>query len=142
MDGDGSNHHCRPGSAIGVDPETNTTPIGRVVDDSSSSPVVLPDGGVLYGAYTVYNNARGHLLKLSADGTPSGVFDFGWDITPAVWQHADTYSIIVKNNRYNPDYGDSTARDPGPFYIAQLSASMDIEVGFEADLPIHIGTRV
>ncbi|MCU1279239.1 MAG: hypothetical protein JWM53_2785 [bacterium] len=131
FDGDAVNHRCRAGSATGVDPATNQPPIGRVVDDSSSSPVALPDGGVLYGSYSLYNNGRGHLFKLAADGTPAGTFDFGWDYTPAVWQHGDNYSIVVKDNHYNPDYGDTGARDPGPFFVTQLSAAMTIEWQFQ-----------
>jgi hypothetical protein len=130
FDGDAVNHHCRAGSATGVDPATNQPPIGRVSDDSSSSPAALPDGGVLYGSYSVYNNGRGHLIKLAADGTPAGTFDFGWDYTPAVWQHDNTYSIVVKDNHYNPDYGNTGARDPGPFLITQLSAAMTYEWQF------------
>jgi hypothetical protein len=130
FDGDTVNRHCRAGSATGVDPATNQPPIGRVSDDSSSSPAALPDGGVLYGSYSVYNNARGHLIKLAADGTPAGTFDFGWDYTPAVWQHDNTYSIVVKDNHYNPDYGNTGVRDPGPFFVTQLSSAMTIEWQF------------
>jgi hypothetical protein len=32
---------------LGVDPNTNQMPAGRVIDQSSSSPTVLPDGSVL-----------------------------------------------------------------------------------------------
>src|SRR5262249_36885235 len=50
---------CRYGANFGVDPATNQRPAGRVIDQSSSSPVVTPDGGVVYGAYTRYDFARG-----------------------------------------------------------------------------------
>ena len=59
---------------------TNDLPAGRVSDVSSSSPVVLPDGGVLYGAVTSYNYARGHLFKFGSDGRALATYDFGWDI--------------------------------------------------------------
>lgn len=91
---------CRVGTAAGVDPETNRAPAGRVVDLASSSPVVLPDGGVLYGTYTRYNFDRGHLMRFDASGTFRGSYDFGWDITPAVFPHDGRYSVILKDNHY------------------------------------------
>jgi hypothetical protein len=91
---------CRAGSARGVDPATNDAPAGRVIDTASSSPVVLPDGGVLYGAFTAYNYERGHLFKFTADGKPAATYDFGWDITPAVYPHGGMYSILMKDNHY------------------------------------------
>src|SRR5262245_21835925 len=50
----GSPGGCRAGAAIGVDPTDNLPGSGRVNDDSTSSPVVAPDG-VLYGSYSGYN---------------------------------------------------------------------------------------
>jgi hypothetical protein len=91
---------CRAGSLQGVDPATNGPPAGRVADQGSSSPVVLPDGAILYGALTGYNYQRGHLFKFSAAGEPVASYDFGWDITPAVFSHGSTYSILIKDNHY------------------------------------------
>jgi hypothetical protein len=91
---------CRAGSTKGVDPATNDVPAGRVIDLASSSPVVLPDGGVLYGAFTSYNYQRGHLFKFASDGRAAATYDFGWDITPAVYPHDGTYSILMKDNHY------------------------------------------
>ena len=86
---------------MGVDPETNDLPAGRAVDRSSSSPVVLPDGTILCGACTRHNYARGHLLRLGADGCLLATCDFGWDITtPAAFSHAGTFSVVPKDNRY------------------------------------------
>jgi hypothetical protein len=111
---------CRSGAPVGVDPATNELPAGRVLDASSSSPVALPDGGVLYGSYTGYNGARGHLFKLAADGTLAGTFDYGWDYTPAIFLHDGGYSIIVKDNHYGA----------GDFLITQLDANLQIEWSF------------
>jgi hypothetical protein len=91
---------CRAGSARGVDPATNDLPAGRVHDLSTSSPVVAPDGSVLYGAYTRYNYRRGHLFRFSSTGEFLNAYDFGWDITPAVYGHGGTWSVIVKDNLY------------------------------------------
>jgi hypothetical protein len=92
---------CRAGTALGVDPATNDAPAGRVIDQSSSSPMVLPDGTVAYGAYTRYNYSRGHLLHFDAAGRFLDSYDFGWDITPAAFRHDGTYSIVVKDNLYD-----------------------------------------
>jgi hypothetical protein len=91
---------CREGSNLGVDPATNERPAGGVSDLSTASPVVLPDGAVLLGAVTAYNYLRGHLFKFSAAGAPLATYDFGWDVTPAVFAHDGTYSILVKDNHY------------------------------------------
>jgi hypothetical protein len=87
--------------------------------------VALPDGGVLYGAYTSYNGVRGHLFKLDAAGKPAGTYDFGWDYTPAVWPHDGTYSIVVKDNHY--DFDPVAMVDLGPYYITQLDANLNVE---------------
>jgi hypothetical protein len=91
---------CRGGSRPGVDPATNETPAGRVLDQSTASPVVAPDGSVLYGVATRYNYSRGHLFRFSSAGAFLGAYDFGWDITPAVYEHDGTWSVILKDNHY------------------------------------------
>jgi len=122
---------CRLGAGRGVDPETNEPPAGRVRDESSSSPVVVPDGGVLYGAYTRYNGSRGHLFHFGPDGRPLATYDFGWDITPAVFPHGGSYSIVVKDNRYDAgSYCDDPAFCPAPpprFAITQLDSHLRAE---------------
>jgi hypothetical protein len=128
---------CRAGTpADGRDPATNDAPAARVIDESSSSPVALPDGGVLYGAYTRYNLARGHLLRLGADGAFLGAYDFGWDTTPAIWAHGGTWSVVTKDNHYadiglycsgpNPVCAPLAAA-PGPFDMTQLDAGLAVE---------------
>ena len=91
---------CRAGANRGVDPATNERPAGRVSDLSTASPVVLPDGAVLLGTTASYNYLWGHLFKFSAAGIPLATYDFGWDITPAVFAHDGTYSILLKDNHY------------------------------------------
>src|SRR5215469_11195201 len=67
---------------------------------------VLPDGNVLYGSYTRYNIARGHLIKFNgATGAVMAYFDFGWDTTPAVFAHDGVYSIVIKDNHYDEELG-------------------------------------
>jgi hypothetical protein len=126
---------CRAGANPGVDPATNEAPAGRVIDQSSSSPVVAPDGSVLYGSYTRYNYARGHLFRFSATGQFLAAYDFGWDSTPAILSRGESeddgtarFSVVIKDNHY--DAG-SYCNDPtlcpaaprGPYYITQLKGS-------------------
>lgn len=92
---------CRAGTpASGVDPATNELPAGQVSDLSTSSPVVTPDGGVLYGSFTTYNFLRGHLFHFSAAGEFRAAHDFGWDTTPAVFSRNDGWHVVIKENNY------------------------------------------
>ncbi|MFY9549779.1 MAG: hypothetical protein WAU32_01395, partial [Thermoanaerobaculia bacterium] len=125
---------CRGGATPGVDPQTNTLPAGPVTDRSTSSPVVLSDGSVLYGAYTRYNGSRGHLFKFGAGGDVLATYPFGWDITPAVRPHDATYSILLKENHYAVG---SYCGDPGfcpnttPEYrVVSLDAALGQEWSF------------
>jgi hypothetical protein len=112
---------CRLGTSPGVDPLTNERPAGRVTDLGTSSPVVAPDGSVLYGAFTAYNGSRGHLFRFTSEGELAGVYGYGWDITPAIYPHDGTFSVIIKDNTYGVDsHGHAT----GPFYIRQLSSDL------------------
>lgn len=131
---------CRLGSTPGVDPAQNTRPGARVLDDSSSSITITPDGSLLYGAYTRYDFARGHLMKFSAAGAFLGSYSFGWDSTPAIYPHDGTYSIVIKDNEYGggPQFGsycnvDSICppRNNGPFFITQLDPNLRVEWKFQ-----------
>jgi outer membrane protein assembly factor BamB len=116
---------CPAGTAIGVDPDDNLPGSGVVTDDSTSSPVVLPDRSIIYGALTFYNNSSGHLMHFTADGAYLGAYPFGWDTTPAVWQHDGTFSIVTKENFY----GFALRPDPGDF-ITQLDPQLRVEWQF------------
>ncbi len=126
---------CRLGANPGVDPSTNEAPAGRSIDQSSSAPVVAPDGSVLYGTYTRYNYARGHLFHFSSTGQFLNAYEFGWDSTPATYSHGGTYSVVIKDNHYDAgSYCNSATLCPpapqGPYYITQLSPSMTPEWKF------------
>jgi len=112
---------CRPGATPGVDPFTNQQPAGGVSDGSSASPVVLPDGGVVYGTRNFYNGFRGHLIKFDRAGHYQANYDFGWDITPAVHRHDGTYSMYIKDNHYRSD---------GPYNVTRLDADLTPEWSF------------
>jgi len=127
---DGTNGGCREGAMTGVDPADNTPGAGQVIDDSSSCPVVAPDGSVFYGAFTSYNYQQGHLMHFSATGEFLGAYRFGWDITPAIYEHDGTYSVITKENHYpvgsycsDSNFCSSQTRnadDPVGYFITQL----------------------
>jgi hypothetical protein len=124
---DDSLRGCRTGATEGVDPATNDQPAGRVRDAGSSSPVVLPDGNVLMGTSTAYNYSRGHFFKFSPQGDVLATYDFGWDITPAVFEHDGTYSIVTKDNHYSS--ADGTA-----FYdVTTLDANLVPEWSFRSN---------
>ncbi len=131
---------CRLGATPGVDPAQNTRPGARIMDDSSSSITVTPDGSLLYGAYTRYDFARGHLMKFDANGQFLGAYSFGWDSTPAIYQHDGTYSIVIKDNEYGggPQFGSycnvdaiCPPRQNGPFFMTQLGANLNVEWKFQ-----------
>ncbi len=125
---------CRAGSTPGVDPATNHRPAGRVRDQGTSSPVVLPDGSILFGTSTRYNYSRGHLFKFSAQGDALATWDFGWDITPALRPHDGTFSIVMKNNRYpiGTYCGDPAFCPPveALYNITSLDSNLDPEWSF------------
>lgn len=140
----GTDGGCRTGAPLGVDPATNTPGAGRVSDDGSSTPVIAPDGSIFYGAYTRYNYSQGHLMHFSATGTYLGAYRSGWDITPAIYEHNGTYSVITKDNHYggvgsyceepaicgldrnatNPSYAEG-------YFITQLNSEMKVEWSFQ-----------
>ena len=86
---------------------------------------MLPDGTIVYGAFTAYNDGEGHLMHFSAAGAYLGAYPFGWDTTPAVWQHDGTFSIVTKHNFY----GFALRPDPGEFMV-QLDRNLAKEWEF------------
>lgn len=121
---------CSNGATPGVDPTTNAKGSGTILDQSSSSPTVLPDGSVIFGALDNYNFARGHLFHFDAQGNFLNAFGFGWDSTPGVYSHGGTFSVVLKDNYYgasaycsfsNPVCAGSPE---GPYYVTQLAADL------------------
>ncbi len=131
---------CPTGTTLGVDPTTNAAGSGLVSDQASSTPTVLPDGSILFGTVDNYNYGRGHLFKFDANGNFLKAFTFGWDSTPAVYSHDGTYSIVIKDNHYQAAAycQDPTSpvctppATPGPFYITQVDADLNIEWQFKS----------
>lgn len=133
----GTPNACRVGATVGVDPTTNAPGSGVIIDEASSSPTVLPDASVIFGALTNYNALRGHMFKFDSTGAFQGAYDFGWDSTPAVYTHGGTYSIVLKDNHYDTGMyctGSSSicqALPPGPYYITQLDPNLNVEWKFQ-----------
>ena len=135
---------CRADAITGVDPAENQSGSGRVNDISTSSPVVAPDGRILYGSYTRYNYSQGHLMMFNADGTYLGAYGWGWDLTPAIYRHDGTYSIVLKENRYRAgsycndnsscpfDRALITPSDPESYFITQLNPSLRPEWRYQS----------
>lgn len=132
----GTRGGCRAGATRGVDPTTNTLPAGQVMDLSTASPVVAPDGSILYGAFTGYNHFRGHLMKFSPAGDYLAAYDFGWDTTPAVYPHDGTYSVLLKDNHYGATSYCGVAAfclpDEKRFDLVSLNADLKKEWGFRS----------
>jgi outer membrane protein assembly factor BamB len=61
-------------------------------------------------------------MHFGSDGAFRNTYPFGWDTTPAVWQHDGTYSLITKENFY----GEAFRPDPGEF-ITQLDPNLHRE---------------
>ena len=135
---------CRAGARAGVDPATNRRGGGRVLDDSSSTPTVAPDGSIFYGAFERYDYDQGELMHFSATGQFLNSFNFGWDLTPAIYQHDGTYSVVIKNNHYGDvgsycnveafcpsDRTGSNPASPEEYFVTQLSPSLTVEWSFK-----------
>jgi len=84
---------------------------GSVIDLSTSSPVVAPDGTILYGAFQSGTGSRGRLLRFDTEGRALGSYGFGWDTTPAILSRGGSFLVVIKENDYVHD---------GPFTITAL----------------------
>jgi len=124
------------------DPRNGGTANATVIDDSSASPMVGPDGDVYYGVLGNPFNYRGWLLHFSADltqtRTPGG---FGWDSTASVVPAAavpsyggtSAYLIFTKYNDYaGLDGGDGVNRmmvlDPNDTMVEPHASSNGVLV--------------
>ncbi len=126
---DGQPDGCSVFGATGLDPTQNVMGAGIVSDEASASPMVAPDGSILFGVNDGYNYGRGHLLKFDPLGTYQNSFNFGWDTTPAIYPNNGIYSVILKDNHYdsgsyctNPTW--CPKAPPGPYYITQLDSNL------------------
>jgi uncharacterized protein (TIGR03437 family) len=135
---------CSAGALPGVDPETNQPGDGSVIDDASATPVVAPDGTILFGTWSRYNYSQGHLMHFDANGNYLGAFGFGWDTTPAIYVHDGTWSLVTKNNHYGnigsycdddtacpPDRTTNNPASPEQYFMTQLGANLNIEWSYQ-----------
>ena len=129
---------CRNGTTQGVDPTTNANGSGTIADQASSTPTVLPDGTVLFGATDNYDYSRGHLFHFDAAGNYINAYTFGWDSTAGAYTHDGTFSIVIKDNHYpTPAYcffqnPVCTPVPPGPYFVSQLDANLNVEWSFKS----------
>jgi hypothetical protein len=139
---DGTAGGCRAGAATGVDPAENQSGSGRVFDDSTASPTVAPDSSVLYGAFTRYNYAQGHLMRFDNAGLFLGSYAVGSDITPAIYPHGSTYSVVITENHFGNrgSYCDDPTSCPPrsttnpnseTYFITQLDPALSVEWKFQ-----------
>jgi hypothetical protein len=122
------------------DPRNNNANNADIIDDSTASPMVGPDGDVYFGILgNPFNGSRGFLLHFSSDLTvehPAG--GFGWDNTPAIvpasmvpsYTGTSSYLIFSKYNNYanaGGDNGDGVNRiallDPNATQVDAHSSS-------------------
>jgi hypothetical protein len=129
---------------LGNDPAQNTPGAGRVLDDSSSTVTIGPDGSLFYGSYSRYNYAQGHMMHFAANGAYLGAYNFGWDTTPGIYPHNGTYSVVIKDNHYSdvgsycnvasvcpPDRTATNPASPEEYFITQLSPDLSVEWKFK-----------
>src|SRR5579872_2556155 len=129
---------CRFGTKVGIDPATNAYGSGYIRDQASSSPAVLPDGSIVFAVVDDYNFGRGHLMHFDPQGNYLNAYSFGWDSTPAVYTHDNTFSLVIKDNHYpGPAYCGfpknpvCASRPEGPYLLSQIDANMNLEWSFE-----------
>ncbi|PYI86841.1 MAG: hypothetical protein DME26_08190, partial [Verrucomicrobia bacterium] len=96
------------------DPRNGRVNNAGILDDSTASPSVAPDGDVFLGVFG-NNGSRGFLLRFSGDlGTEKTPGAFGWDHTSAIvpasmvpgYTGASSYLIFSKYNNYAIGDGD------------------------------------
>lgn len=78
--------------------------VGLIIDQSTSTPVVGPDGQVFYGGWNSNELSDGYLYRFSPGGQYLGYYPFGWDTTPGIYPDPDGdpthYHLIQKLNKY------------------------------------------
>jgi len=92
----------------------------RVIDQSTASPMVGPDGDVYAPVFSnPYNGSRGFLLHFSGDlSVQKTTGAFGWDYTPGVvpasmvpsYHGPSSYLLFTKYNNYDITDGDGINR--------------------------------
>ena len=103
-----------------------------LIDESTASPMVAPDGTVFQGVFgNPYNGSRGYLLHFSGDlSTEYTPGAFGWDDTPSIipasmvpsYTGTSTYLILSKYNNYsNADFGGPNSGDYGDNGVNEIA---------------------
>jgi hypothetical protein len=100
-------------SLLAINPDLSLKWIGNLASDSAhvaqvnnqstSTPVVGPDGRVFYGGWNSNEQSDGYLYEFSPDGTFLGEYPFGWDTTPVIYpdpMDPNHYFLGEKKNMY------------------------------------------
>jgi outer membrane protein assembly factor BamB len=102
-----------------------------VNDNSTSSPVVAPDGSVYYGTYTRYNHSQGHTVRFSATGEFLASYQ--------VRLGCDAGDLGARRNVLRRDEGEPLRRPARvwraideSYFITQLSPDLDVEWRYES----------
>jgi hypothetical protein len=121
-----------------MDPTVPGSP-ALIINESSASPMVGPDGHVFMGTFrNNWGESHGILLQYdqnlnpknsSGKAFPPGAF--GWDDTPSIvpanivpsYKGASTYLLLCKYNNYDDNGGDPSA--DGSNHVALLDPSSD-----------------
>lgn len=116
----GSTDYLVAVNAATLAPEHHATiPHGTIIDQSTSSPTVGPDGSVYFGAIRSDNHYRGMLEHYSADLSQNfAPGSFGWDITPSIipaslvpsYLGTSPYLLLTKYNDYKEAGGTGVNR--------------------------------
>jgi len=136
---------CREGANLGVDPATNAPGGGRVLDDSSSSPLLARTAPSSTDLIPAYNYAQGHMMKFDGNGNFVTAYIFGWDETPAIFSQGSGFSLVIKDNHYGgvgsycnverfcPSDRDATnPASPTQLFITQLDQNLAIQWRFKS----------
>jgi hypothetical protein len=94
-----------------MDPRFSNANPARIIENSSATPMVAPDGSVFFGAFAnPGNGSRGFMLHYSADlQTEFTAGAFGWDNTASIvpasavpsYTGTSSYLIFAKYNNYS-----------------------------------------
>lgn len=139
------------------DPHTGGS--ARLIQESSASPMIAPDGHVFMGVFGAnWRESHGWMLQFNKDltqvdvnGNRLPVGAFGWDDTPSIvpvsavpdYHGSSSYLILTKYNNYYMGPGDGgNGRNHLAILDPNVSGSTDWQSGLAVMSEIHLITGV